>query len=295
MAELSEKHAPKILIADDDPAILRFLERRCVKMGFEVHTSSNGLQALLAARRTRPDVVIADLNMPEVDGLTMSVKLISLNSWHLDIILISASNFRETPGRSHSLGLFYVPKGLELWRGVRAALAEIFPATVSATDEEDSHAGSTAEIGLDPRVLLIDDDPDLGAFLKSRLKKLGVDLVLATDGAHALQYSISKSPTVIISNYLMPNCDAHYLLMKLRATATTKRVPLVIVSNHDLDSATKVRLNAYAPEYDAPIHYLVKPFDTDVLFDIIQKYCSFRTNPSIREEYLYSRGEAAGA
>lgn len=291
---MSENRAPKILIADDDPAMLRFLETRCAKMGFEVHTSTNGLQALLVARRIRPDVVIADLNMPEVDGLSMSIKLISLNSWHLDIILISASNFLETPGRSHSLGLFYIPKGLNLWTGVRSALAEIFPRFVCAPDEEVSQAGSTAEIGLDPRVLLIDDNPSLGTFLKSRLKKLGVDLVLALDGSHALQYSISKSPAVIISNYLMPNCDAHYLLMKLRATTATKRVPVVIISGYDLDSATKVRLSAYAPEYDAPLHYLVKPFDIEILFKTIQKYCSFRINPSVREEYLYPPGAAAG-
>ena len=42
---------PRMLIADDDPAIVRLLADRCVKMGFKVETASNGLQLLIKARR----------------------------------------------------------------------------------------------------------------------------------------------------------------------------------------------------------------------------------------------------
>ncbi len=57
---------PKILIADDDRGIARFLATRCAKMGFEVQTAANGLQALIMARQNHPDVLIVDINMPEL-------------------------------------------------------------------------------------------------------------------------------------------------------------------------------------------------------------------------------------
>jgi DNA-binding response OmpR family regulator len=45
---LSEK-PPKMLIADDDPSIVRLLADRCASVGFEVDTATNGIQALINA------------------------------------------------------------------------------------------------------------------------------------------------------------------------------------------------------------------------------------------------------
>ena len=39
----ASNRVPTILIADDDPGITKFLEKRCAKMGFEVQTAANGL------------------------------------------------------------------------------------------------------------------------------------------------------------------------------------------------------------------------------------------------------------
>ena len=67
LAEASHK-APKVLIADDDPAIVKLLADRCAKMGFAVETAANGMQLLIKARRNHPDIMIIDVNMPELDG-----------------------------------------------------------------------------------------------------------------------------------------------------------------------------------------------------------------------------------
>jgi DNA-binding response OmpR family regulator len=45
---LSEK-PPRMLIADDDPSIVRLLADRCASVGFEVDTATNGIQALIKA------------------------------------------------------------------------------------------------------------------------------------------------------------------------------------------------------------------------------------------------------
>ncbi len=67
--------APKMLIADDDPAVVRLLANRCTKMGFDVETATNGIQALVQARRSPFDVVIIDVNMPHLDGLSICALL----------------------------------------------------------------------------------------------------------------------------------------------------------------------------------------------------------------------------
>ena len=61
---------PKVLVVDD----AQFMRMRCARMltenGFEVVEAENGLQALEAYQRHRPDVVLMDITMPEMDGLT---------------------------------------------------------------------------------------------------------------------------------------------------------------------------------------------------------------------------------
>ena len=59
----------KILIADDDPQILRALRITLTAKGYEVFTATNGAEAVSAAVDHRPDLFLIDLGMPQLDGL----------------------------------------------------------------------------------------------------------------------------------------------------------------------------------------------------------------------------------
>lgn len=68
--------APKMLIADDDPTVVRALADRCTRMGFDVETATNGMQAMLKASRSKPDILLVDVSMPEVDGFSVCAHLL---------------------------------------------------------------------------------------------------------------------------------------------------------------------------------------------------------------------------
>src|SRR6478752_2669799 len=59
----------RVLVADDDRAIRESLERALELEGYEVTSVADGVQALTAARRMEPDIVLLDVMMPSVDGL----------------------------------------------------------------------------------------------------------------------------------------------------------------------------------------------------------------------------------
>lgn len=61
----------KVLIADDNPQNLYLLESILVGNGFMVESAKNGAEALEAAARTLPDIVIADILMPTMDGFEL--------------------------------------------------------------------------------------------------------------------------------------------------------------------------------------------------------------------------------
>ncbi len=61
--------AEKILLVDDDQDILEFIGYNIKKEGFEVATASNGKDAIEVAKKFKPDLIILDVMMPEMDGM----------------------------------------------------------------------------------------------------------------------------------------------------------------------------------------------------------------------------------
>ena len=66
---------PKILIVDDEPINVKILQRKLEKAGYEILTASNGLECLESVRQTRPDLILLDIMMPEMDGVETCQKL----------------------------------------------------------------------------------------------------------------------------------------------------------------------------------------------------------------------------
>lgn len=68
MSGIDMKQMKKVLIADDEPHIVRVLKLKLENAGYEVLTAVNGLDALEKFIKEKPSVVVTDINMPLVDG-----------------------------------------------------------------------------------------------------------------------------------------------------------------------------------------------------------------------------------
>lgn len=79
---------PRVLVVDDDPPILRVITANLERRGFDVDGAATGSAALDTFRRRRPDVVVLDLGLPDMDG----VDVISLirQQGQTPIIVLSA-------------------------------------------------------------------------------------------------------------------------------------------------------------------------------------------------------------
>ncbi len=62
---------PKILVVDDEPDVVELITFNLRTRGFETFTASNGLEALIKARRFQPDLVVLDVMMDGLDGLSV--------------------------------------------------------------------------------------------------------------------------------------------------------------------------------------------------------------------------------
>ncbi|MBV9339214.1 MAG: response regulator, partial [Solirubrobacterales bacterium] len=65
----------RVLVVDDDPPLRRMLARTLTAEGYEVFVAADGGAALAEAERTAPDVIVLDVAMPGLDGLTVARRL----------------------------------------------------------------------------------------------------------------------------------------------------------------------------------------------------------------------------
>src|SRR5687768_13151882 len=65
----------RVLIVDDDPAVLNALRRVFSLEGYEVHTADTGETALELVRRENPDLVVLDIMLPGLDGLSVCQRI----------------------------------------------------------------------------------------------------------------------------------------------------------------------------------------------------------------------------
>lgn len=77
----------KILLVDDEPDILEFIKYNLVKEGYEVHTTTNGKDAIRVADKVIPDLIILDVMMPEMDGIETCSRIREIP--HLHEVLVA--------------------------------------------------------------------------------------------------------------------------------------------------------------------------------------------------------------
>jgi two-component system, OmpR family, KDP operon response regulator KdpE len=92
----------RILIVDDDPAILRLLGANLKARGYEVATATNGEESLEALQNESIDLIILDLMMPKVDGVEVCRRI---RQWSdVPIIILSARGDEKDKVRCLELG-----------------------------------------------------------------------------------------------------------------------------------------------------------------------------------------------
>jgi two-component system OmpR family response regulator len=114
-----------------------------------------------------------------------------------------------------------------------------------------------------PRVLIVEDDPDLLVVLRVNLTAMGVEPILAGDGRTAISRIQAERPDAVVLDVMLPGIDGWSVLEDLHALGDP--VPIVVCSaKKDVEDMERAReLGASG--------YVVKPFDIDRLIDAVME------------------------
>ena len=109
-------------------------------------------------------------------------------------------------------------------------------------------------------ILVIDDDPDVRAFISESLEELGFRVYQANDGKSGLSAFAAENPDLVVLDFIMPGLSGAEVARKIRAKRPDQ--PILFVSGYSETDAVK----RSAP--DAPL--LAKPFRADALHRAVQ-------------------------
>lgn len=85
----------RILLVDDEPDILDFLQYNLQKEGYQVSTAPNGFKAVEMARRMLPHLILLDIMMPEMDGVETCHRLRKIEDLKLTLIAFLTARHEE--------------------------------------------------------------------------------------------------------------------------------------------------------------------------------------------------------
>ena len=114
----------KILVVDDEALLVKGIRFNLQHEGYEVVTGSNGLEAVQAVRDEKPDLVVLDVMMPEMDGLTACSKIREFSDVPIIMLTAKTDDMDKLLGFDHGVD-DYLTKPfniLELKARIRALL-----------------------------------------------------------------------------------------------------------------------------------------------------------------------------
>ena len=198
----------KLLLVDDDRGTLAWMSAALSALGHEVRAYTSGIDALDALSGWEPDLVVADILMPELDGLTFAsivrrfrkvpILFVSIATKQADAVLVGASGYVQKPATA-----------AEVRSAVQRVLAR----------------GSTRA-----RILLVEDEADSRELYRLVLEP-DFEVLEAENGADALALLLARPIDLVIADVHMPVMNGVELIRAMRADAALERIPVIVQSN----------------------------------------------------------------
>jgi signal transduction histidine kinase/CheY-like chemotaxis protein/HAMP domain-containing protein len=256
-----------LMVEDSEPAIIQmkdFLE----ESGYTVLTAINGATAIEIIPVAKPDAIILDLMMPEVDGfqvlrtirdaeLTAHIPVLILTAKHItkdDLALLKQNNVHQLIQKGD------VNKN-ELLNAV-AAMVSVKQDNVEEVKPVTQKTQKLPSISGKPTVLVVEDNPDNMITVKAVLADK-FNVLEAIDGYDGIAMAQLHKPNLILMDIALPGLDGIEAFKSIRKTMDLQHIPIIALT---ASAMTTDREAILSHGFDA---YLVKPIDEKIFFKTI--------------------------
>jgi CheY-like chemotaxis protein len=282
---MNKQNPPSILLVEDDVETRDILANvLALKFpAFVIHTADNGLKAVECFKKYGSPIVVTDVNMPVMDGISTAREIKSIDP-NVKLIVLTAFSDKSILVYTKAIEIeidHYIPKPTEygeLFAAVEQCIATVStdsglagltrrgdektkqPETAPdkeapATADPPAVAAQTSPIpGPNMRVLLVEDDVLARETTKDLLESYGYEVFLADSGKTALNQLEAFHPGVVLLDIGLPDMSGYQLARHLRDLPGGNDLLLVAISGY---GQTEDLLRARKAGFD---HHLLKPF-----------------------------------
>jgi CheY-like chemotaxis protein len=250
-----------ILIVDDDQMNCDLLQNVFTRHGYQVISTTSGLEGLNLFRTHAPRVTLLDLRMPAMDGLTVLKEIRAIDP-HAPVIILGGGATETQENQARALRVTdFIRKGLSLDVLVEAVhrVAQL-PVPPNRTSMVAANGRAVEQI--DESILIVDDEPLVCDLLVQFLSVRGYRAFGVKDGHDALRMVEDVLPDAIVLDLIMPGMSGIDLLRALREKEYPGGV-IIMTGSHNEELLDE----AWALE---PKEVLVKPIDLERLLTAIQ-------------------------
>ena len=264
LESLAKKRIQKIVIVDDDELEFEKFKNEFKADNITIEYIQDSEFAFNKIAEVQPDLIILDLMMPKLDGITLSHKLKSNSKTkQIPIIISTAKNLSEEELISlHEIveDITVKSKGhpLDVLKTVRDRIK------MQEVDEfftnDDSEPSSNSNLLVEEEsigdffgeVLIVDDDPDTLFTLNEMVQATGCKTHLAKSGMECLKILENIRPDLIMLDIMMPEMDGFQTLKNIRSNTDLTSIPIYAVTAKamvgDKEIILKHGFNDYIPK-----------------------------------------------
>ena len=124
------------------------------------------------------------------------------------------------------------------------------------------------------RILIVDDSPSQLLGIQRIVEKLGHEILTATDGAAGVETAKAELPDLVLMDVVMPNLNGFQATRTLARDASTKHIPVILVTTKDQDTDRMWGMRQGAKAY------ITKPFSEDELSEVLERVFSNQEPPT---------------
>jgi len=231
----------RVLYIEDNPRNMRLARKFLEFEGYQVLEAVTGLEGIDTATNEKPDLILMDVNLPDIDGLEATGRLkAATDTAHMPIIALTANAMQGDKERCLAAGCDgYLSKPINRMELLETVAHHI--ETVAHHIEKGKSAASKPKETPDSNlVLVIEDNEQNARLVKKMLEKNGFAVRLTKDGESGITAAMEKTPNLILVDLGLPDMDGQTVITLLRQQTELANLPILAFTAWPKDTATKM-------------------------------------------------------
>jgi putative two-component system response regulator len=209
----------KVLVVDDDIESLHLYGDMLRRAGYAAVTASTGWEGIDMAVKEQPGLILLDLRLPDITGLTVLETLrTALSTKNIPIIVVSAISKDDDVMKAMQMGAFdYVVKPITYDDMIRRVELVFF-------SRERQGEGDQAP------VLIVEDSAIDGAALSEQLSSWGYQVTWVQTGREGIEQAATDNFDIILLDGLLPDINGFEVVKEIRATERLGTTPVIMLT-----------------------------------------------------------------